>query len=150
MFFRRPPRRLKVLYIRSLTKFPNSAHRGSLAALAFRTRVSLNVSGLFTHIMCVCRSHCRAASGSQEDTTAGGGQRSLQERGRWGDQGEAPVISGMYWFPQWEKLQRHSEEVRERAETAECQIAAISQEYRKLIQEKDVYTHKKCYSETSE
>ena len=44
----------------------------------------------------------------------------------------------MYWFPQWEKLQRHSEEVRERAETAECQIAAISQEYRKLIQEKDV------------
>ena len=39
---------------------------------------------------------------------------------------------------QWEKLQKHSEEVRERAETAECQIAAISQEYRKLIQEKDV------------
>lgn len=39
---------------------------------------------------------------------------------------------------QWEKLQKHSEEVRERAETAECQIAAISQEYRKLLQERDV------------
>ena len=39
---------------------------------------------------------------------------------------------------QWEKLQKYSEEVHERAETAECQIAAISQEYRKLIQEKDV------------
>ena len=39
---------------------------------------------------------------------------------------------------QWEKLQRHGEEAQERAETTECQIAAISQEYRKLIQEKDV------------
>ena len=39
---------------------------------------------------------------------------------------------------QWEKLQRHSEEVRERAETAECQITTISQEYKKLIQERDV------------
>ena len=48
----------------------------------------------------------------------------------------------VWWFVslcfQWEKLQKHSEEVRERAETAECQIAAISQEYRKLLQEKDV------------
>ena len=47
------------------------------------------------------------------------------------------IVAG--WLSlQWEKLQRHSEEVRERAETAECQIATISQEYRKLIQEKDV------------
>ena len=41
-------------------------------------------------------------------------------------------------LPQWEKLQRRNEELGERADTAEYQIATISQEYRKLIQEKDV------------
>ena len=100
----------------------------------------------YSHTSCVC------VDPTAELQVARRKIQQLEEvnRGWWGDQGEAPVISGMYWFPQWEKLQRHSEEVRERAETAECQIAAISQEYRKLIQEKDVYTHKKCYSETSE
>ena len=38
---------------------------------------------------------------------------------------------------QWEKLKKHSEELNERAETAEYQIATISQEYRKLFQDKD-------------
>lgn len=38
---------------------------------------------------------------------------------------------------QWEKLKKHSEELGERAETAEYQIATISQEYRKLLQERD-------------
>ena len=40
-------------------------------------------------------------------------------------------------YTQWDKLKKHSEEVNERAETAEYQIATISQEYRKLLQEKD-------------
>lgn len=40
-------------------------------------------------------------------------------------------------FVQWEKLKGHNEELSERAETAEYQIATISQEYRKLLQERD-------------
>lgn len=35
------------------------------------------------------------------------------------------------------KLKQHSEEQRERAETAECQISTISQEYRKLVESRD-------------
>ena len=38
---------------------------------------------------------------------------------------------------QWEKLKKHSEELNERAETAEYQVGTISQEYRKLFQDKD-------------
>ena len=38
---------------------------------------------------------------------------------------------------QYEKLKSHNEEVNERVETAECQIATISQEYRKLLVERD-------------
>ncbi|KAL5463237.1 hypothetical protein EMCRGX_G032117 [Ephydatia muelleri] len=38
---------------------------------------------------------------------------------------------------EWERLNRRNEEVVERADTAELQIATISQEYRKIIQEKD-------------
>ena len=38
---------------------------------------------------------------------------------------------------QWEKLKKHNEELGERAETAEYQIATISKEYRKLLQERD-------------
>jgi len=39
---------------------------------------------------------------------------------------------------QQEKAQKHKDELSERAETAEFQIATLSQEYRKLFQEKDV------------
>ena len=38
---------------------------------------------------------------------------------------------------QYDKLKAHCEEVSERLETSECQISAISQEYRKLLQEKE-------------
>ena len=38
---------------------------------------------------------------------------------------------------QWEKLKAHRDELNEQAETAEYQIATISQEYRKVFQEKD-------------
>lgn len=42
----------------------------------------------------------------------------------------------MFTF-QWEKLKQHRDELNEQAETAEYQIATISQEYRKIFQEKD-------------
>jgi len=38
---------------------------------------------------------------------------------------------------QWAKLKQHRDELNEQAETAEYQIATISQEYRKIFQEKD-------------
>ena len=43
----------------------------------------------------------------------------------------------MYFMFQLVKLREHSDEQKERTETAEYQIATISQEYRKLIESKD-------------
>jgi len=39
---------------------------------------------------------------------------------------------------QHEKLKRHCDEQKDRADTAECQIASISQEYRKLLDNRDL------------
>ena len=39
---------------------------------------------------------------------------------------------------QLERLKKRNEELEERSDTAEYQVASINQEYRKLLQEKDV------------
>ena len=41
------------------------------------------------------------------------------------------------WF-QYDRLKRRNEELSERADTAEFQVGTISQEYRKLLQQKEV------------
>lgn len=49
----------------------------------------------------------------------------------------ATYIVHVHVSMQWDKVKKHSEEQSERAETAEYQIATISQEYRKLLHERD-------------
>ena len=52
------------------------------------------------------------------------------------------------WF-QYDRLKRRNEELTERADTAEFQVGTISQEYRKLLQQKEVSLNESIFSHTA-